>query len=219
MDFQQRFFSGTAFLPRPVVDIEKGTNTLIVVTPWGSPDLAKTTIEVIKEQLSTSGDETAVTRVTKYVEGLSDDANHLRSAALFANEHLFLKDNLNEYIGAAEIALITIQDQMISWAQIGAPHVLLCNDRGFQPICYTPDWSGQMRQSSPLVSKALGLERSCYLNCGTHRFEKTDQLFLISRSTLPAKIYSNPQTDFNKMSRILIDHDGDSPFWIGQLKF
>ncbi len=219
MDFRQRFFSGQNFLPRPVIDIEKRTNTLIVVTPWGSPDIARTAIDVIKEQMAASGDETAVTRVSRYIEGLSEEANHLRSAALFANDHLFLRANGKEYTGAAEIALITIRNQYLSWVQLGAPHILLCNDRGYQPVCYTPDWSWQLRQSAPLVSKALGLERGCYLNCGTHRFDRNDQIFLISRSTLPPTLYASPQANLEELSRLLVEENAEAPFWMGQLRF
>lgn len=219
MVFSQRFFSGKSFLPKPLIEIEKNSNTLIVATSWGAPDLAKTTVEIIKEQLGSISHDTEVTRVTKFIEGLSEEGNRLRSAALFANEHLFLRENAKDYAGAVEIALISIQNRSLSWAQLGAPHVLLRNDQGYQPICYTPDWSWQLKQTSPLVSKALGLERNCYLNCGNCRMEKSDQIFLISRSNLPPQLYSQAADDVESVSRILVDDDPESPFWIGHLQF
>jgi hypothetical protein len=219
MIFKQRFYSGQNFLPKPVVDIEKTTNTLIVATPWGSPELARSAIHMIKDQIGTVSEETEITRVTQVIEGLSDEGNQLRSAAMFTNENIFLRDNAKEYTGGVELALISVQNQFLSWVQIGTPHVLLRNDRGFHPICYTPDWSWQLKQKAPLVSKALGMERSCYLNCGTHRFEKQDHIFLISRSTLPAQIYGFENSDLDSLSKVLIDNDPDTPFWIAQLHF
>jgi hypothetical protein len=169
--------------------------------------------------LGSAREETEVTRVTKFIEGLSDEGNRLRSAALLANDHIFLKENAKAYEGAVEIALISIQNRSLSWAQLGAPHVLLRNEQGYQPICYTPDWSWQLKQRSPMVSKALGLERNCYLNCGNCRVEKSDQLFLISRSNLPSPIYSLQESSLESVSKVLIDQDQQAPFWIGHLQF
>lgn len=219
MDFQQRFYSGETFRPKPVIEIEKTTNTLIVATPWGSPDAAQEVIEVVKGQLSSSSEGTAVTRVTKVIEGLSDEGNQLRSAALYANEHLYMKENAQEYTSAVELAMISIQNRTISWVQIGSPHVLLKNHLGYQPICYTPDWSWQLQQKSPLVSQALGLERSCNLNCGSHHIEKTDQIYLISRATLPSQIYAQENAGFDVISRVMIDSGPETPFWLGLLGF
>jgi hypothetical protein len=219
MIFNQRFFSGQFFLPRPVIDIERKTNTLIVSTPWGSPELAKNSIDTMKQQIGSVSVETQVTQVTRAIEGLSDEGNQLRAAALYTNESIFLHENAKEYVGAVEVSMISVQNQFLSWVQIGAPHILIYNDRGFQPVCYAPDWSWQLKQKSPLMSKALGIERSCYLNCGSHRFEKQDHIFLISRATLPAQMYLHENADLDSLSRILVDSDPDTPFWIGQLHF
>ncbi len=219
MQFKQRFFSGQTFLPKPVIDIEKTTNTLIVATPWGAPELGKSAVEMIKEQIGSVSTETEVTRVTQVIEGLSDEGNQLRAAALYTNENIYLRENAKEYVGAVEVAMVSVQNQFLSWVQIGAPHVLLRNARGFQPVCYTPDWSWQLKQKAPLISKGLGMERTCYMNCGTHRFEKTDHIFLISRSTLPAKLYAQEKADLDTISKVLIDSDPETPFWIAQLHF
>lgn len=219
MDFRQRFFSGKNFLPKPQIDVEKNSNTLIIATPWGSADLAQLAIGIIKEQLSSIQNETEVTRVTKFIEGLSDEGNRLRSAALIANERLFLKENEKQYVGAVEIALLSIHNRSLSWAQLGAPHVLLRNEQGYQPLCYTPDWSWQLKQQAPLVSKALGLERNCYLNCGNNHVEKSDQVFLISRKNLPPQVYSHQESSLESVSKLLIDQEPETPFWIGQLQF
>jgi hypothetical protein len=222
MDFEQRFFSGTLFVPKPVIEFERASNTLIIATPWGPSEQAQRVIEIIKEQISSDGAptaETAVTRVARHVEGLSDEGNRLRTATAFANEQLFLRENTSQYTGAVEVAVISIQNQFLSWVQLGSPHILLRNQKGFQPLCYTPDWSWQLHQKSPLVSQALGLERSCYLNCGTHRLQKGDDILLISRSTLPAQIYAAEDNRLESLAHILVDNDPESPFWIGRLKF
>jgi hypothetical protein len=219
MNFEQRFYSGQTFLPKPLIEIERNSNTLIIATTWGAPALGQIAIDIVKEQLGSAREETEVTRVTKFIEGLSDEGNRLRSAALLANDHIFLKENAKAYEGAVEIALISIQNRSLSWAQLGAPHVLLRNEQGYQPICYTPDWSWQLKQRSPMVSKALGLERNCYLNCGNCRVEKSDQLFLISRSNLPSPIYSLQESSLESVSKVLIDQDQQAPFWIGHLQF
>lgn len=214
MDFLERSYSGHAFRPRPLIELEKTSNTLIVATSWGTTEHSEKVIEVIKAQLVMSSEPDA-TRVGTSVGNLSDEGQKLRSAAMFANDELLLKDNSREFVAAVEIALISVQKNILSWVQLGTPHILLSNKSGFQPLCYTPDWSWQMQQSSPIVSKALGLERHSYMNCGDFRIKGDEQILLVSRSALPAGLYAVKEPDLNSCSQVLVEDNSESPFWIG----
>jgi len=216
MDLVQRSYSGHTFRPRPLIEIEKSTNTIIIATSWGTPEHAQTVIELIKEQLTTSHQPEA-TRVGNFVEGLSEESNRLRAAASIANDQLYLRENSKQYTAAVEIALISVHKKNLNWVQLGTPHLILSGDEGFQPLSYTPDWSWQLQQSSPLVSKALGLERNSYFNCGSYRLKGDEKLFLIARSAVPSLLYSQESPDLKSCAEVLVEDNADAPFWLGVL--
>lgn len=217
MDLVQRSYSGHTFRPRPIIEIEKTTNTLIIATPWGASDQAQMVIDLIKEQLSVSQQPEA-TRVGGFIEGLSEDGNRLRAAAALANEQLYHRENSKEYSIAVEIALISVQKRSLSWVQLGTPHLILLGNEGFQPLASTPDWSWQLQQAAPLVSKGLGMEKNSYFNCGSSRFKGGEKLFLISRSVVPASVYALREPDLNSCAEALVEDNSDAPFWLGVLE-
>lgn len=216
MDLVQRSYSGHTFRPRPQIEIEKNTNTLIVATSWGSPEQAQAVIEMIKEQLSVSHQPDA-TRVGNFIDGLSEESNRLRAAATIANDYLYSRENSREYQAAVEIALVTIHKRNISWLQLGTPHLLLAGSNGIEPLAYTPDWSWQHQQSSPLLSKALGMERSVYFNCGSHRLKGDEKMFFVSRSAVPSALYSLKSPNLKTCSEVLVEDNSEAPFWVGVL--
>ncbi|MEZ0392381.1 MAG: hypothetical protein ACAH59_09210 [Pseudobdellovibrionaceae bacterium] len=218
MDFFQRSYSGHSFRPRPLIEEDKSTNTLIVATSWGGSEHAQLVVDTIKEQLIVSED-TQATRINSGHQGLSEEANLLRQAATLANERLYLRENNREYSAAVEIALITVQKETLHWAQLGTPHLLLSGNQGFQPLCYSPDWSWQLQQSSPLVSKALGLDRQCYLNCGSYKLQGNEKLLMICRSAVPGTLYQIQSPDLTTCSQALVEDNSNAPFWLGVVGF
>ncbi len=214
MVLEQRSYSGHAFRPRPLIEELPAQKTLIVATSWGDPDHAQWVVDLIKEHLQLAGNPDA-TRVGAYVPELSESGNLIRAAALFANEQLHLKENSKEYKAAVEIAIVTFEKQVLSWVQMGNPHLVLQTPQGMQPLVAQPDWASQLQQDTPLVCRALGLDRVCYPNCGSHRLQKNEKLILISRSTVPSRFYTLENPDLVQCSSALVSDHEEAPFWLG----
>lgn len=217
MRLQQRSFSGPSFRPSPVTELESGLQLFMVATSWGEPDASARVISRIKDYMQMSADPDATVVGAKAEEVIRLDAR-MRSGAMLANDLLFQTDNTQEYKSAVELAFVSVQKNMLHWVQIGCPHILIASDKGLEPICYTPDWSWQLRQSSPLLGAALGLEKSCQLNCGSYRLTAGQSLVFISRNQLPPNLYSQQDASLDSLSRVLVDDNSDEPFWIAKLE-
>lgn len=217
MQISQRSYSGHTFRPRPVIEIEKTSNTLIVATAWGNQEMAQWTADFIKERLSASGEVDA--EITKVVTKRApvEESNKLRDVVQLANQQLYKKANEKEYQTAVEIAVVNVERKVLSWVQYGNPHLLLATGQGFQPLSYTPDWSWQLQQSSPLVANALGIKDSLYPNCGSYRLQGNESLFLVARSALPAKLFSVAEPELTNCAEALVEDNADAPFWLGML--
>ena len=208
----QRSFSGPSFRPSPLTHFEKSSDLLVVATAWGEPDTAQVVTNKIKEFMQMSEDPEA-TIVGGHAEGLAKIENRMRSSALLANELIYQTENAQEYRAAVEIAMICVNKNMLHWVQIGSPHILLATGKGLEPICYTPDWSWQMHQTVPLLGQALGLDKTCHLNCGSYRLSPGQKIVLISRSQLPSYLYGQQVSDLDSISHILIEDNSEMPFW------
>lgn len=218
MDFTQRSYSGHTFRPRPLLEEDRNSQTYMIATSWGAPEHSHKVIDLIKEHLRFSEDGDS-TKVGTFIQGLTDEGNRLRAAATVANEYLYTKENSTEYSAAVEVALISVRKKVLSWVQIGNPHLVLSTSRGLEPLCYSPDWSWQLQQSSPLLGKALGLERNCNLNCGSYRLsgQGNEKLLLIARSSIPGSLYALKNVDLSTCSQVLVEDNSDAPFWVGIL--
>jgi hypothetical protein len=155
--------------------------------------------------------------VGAYIPELNEMGNHLRNATLMANEQLHLSENAKEYSAAVEVALLSVQKQVLTWAQVGTPHLLLQTSSGLQPLASQPDWAWQLQQDAPLVSKALGLERSCYPQCGSYRLRGHEKILLISRSAIPSKLYALNEANLETCAQVLVEDHEEAPFWLGIL--
>lgn len=214
MILEQRSYSGQSFRPRPLVS-QSDDNGLIILTPWGAPEYADTTLKTIQEFLEISR-EAEATVVGNVFENLTPIANRLRSAAVMANENLYLNANKSEYVSAVEMLSIYREKNTLNWVHIGSPHLFLLNSQGIQPLCYTLDWSWQVHQGSPLLCHGLGMERSCQLNCGSYRItDPSSKLIMIGRSYVPAAFYTLKNVNLQTVTNILVDDAADVPFWLG----
>lgn len=217
MQLEERSYSGRSFRPRPLIEDIPARNTLIVATSWGGPEHAQSVIEMIKEQITLHSNPES-TRLGNYIAELSEDGNILRAAALYANEQLYLKENVQEYNTAVEVAIISVQNHVLSWVQMGSPHLILKTRKsGADPLASSPDWAWQLQQDSPLVFKALGLERNCYPNCGSYRLMGGEKLVMVSRSAVAPRLYGLEQMNLQTCGQVLVEDHAEAPFWLGVL--
>lgn len=218
LKLDQRSYSGKCFRPKPLVEVEPQSNTTLVVTSWNSADPGARVMQLMKDFLVLTGDPEA-TSAGSYIEGLGPMANRLRSAALLANENLYVNDNRSEYVAGVEMAAVSVQNNIMSWVQIGAPHLLVVNEKGFQPLCYTPDWAWQIQQDTPLLCQGLGLEKTVNLHCGSYRLQGGEKLVLISRSQIPSALYGVKKVELDRLAQTLASDEPETPFWIGVQQF
>jgi hypothetical protein len=216
---EQRSYSGLSHRPTPLITFESETKSLLVLTNWGEQSSAQRVSEILKDFLVTSSSPDA-TRIGPMQQGspTGDLLQRLRAAVALGNESILLNENKTEWSSAVELAVLTSHSQVISWAQVGAPHVLLWTpEKNFQPLCYTPDWAWQIQQGAPLVCQALGLEKFCPVNSGSFRLKGNETLVLISRSHLPGTFFSSKNCDLQHLSRLLIEDSEETPFWIATM--
>lgn len=217
---EQRSYSGLNHRPSPIVTIESETKSLLVLTSWGDEGPAQRVSEIIKDFLVTASSPDA-TRIgpSQATSPTGDLLQRLRAAVALGNESILLNENKAEWTSAVELAVISNANQVISWAQVGAPHVLVWTpEKNFQPLCYTPDWAWQIQQGAPLVCHALGLEKFCPVNSGSFRLKGDETLVLISRSHLPGSFFSSQSCDLRHLSRLLIEDSEETPFWMATAK-
>lgn len=217
MRIQQRSYSGPSFRPTPTTDLEAGLNLFMVATSWGEPDASTRVLSRIKDFMLMSADPDK-TIIGSKVDDLIRIDTRMRTSAMLANDLLLQTDNSQEYKSGVELAIVSVQKNMLYWVQIGCPHILIASGKGLEPICYTPDWSCQLHQSSPLPGAALGLDKACQLNCGSYRLTPGQCLIFISRKQLPPHLYSHQDVSLDSLSRILVDDNSDEPFWIAKLE-
>jgi hypothetical protein len=216
---EQRSYSGRSHRPTPLITLEPETQSLLVLTSWGDPSSAQRVSEILKDFLATAAAPDATRIGPSPSSSVSGDLlQRLRAAVALGNESILLNENKTEWSAAVEVAVLSRFQQVISWAQVGAPHVLLWTpEKNFQPLCYTPDWAWQIQQGAPLVCQALGLEKFCPVNSGSFRLKGDETLVLVSRSHLPGHFFSSENCDLQHLSRLLIEDSEETPFWIATM--
>ncbi len=220
MELLQRSYSGENFRPKPMIENLRThiagaeADTTLLMTSWNESAHAQKVAAIFKEVLSMSG-EPFGKEFGPAIDSLGPAGNRLRYAALAANKALFSSENSAIYSAAVELTVISIYRNSLYWVQVGCPHLIIANQKGFQPICYQPDWSGQIQQSSPLVSQALGLDLSVQMNCGNYRISGEEKLVLVARSSLPSSFYGAQQAELEVLSQILVEDNPEMPFWLG----
>jgi hypothetical protein len=213
--FEQRSYSGESFRPKPLIE-QPDQDTLVVLTPWGPSEFAAQAMGSIRDFLEMSK-EAEATVVGSINQALSPFANRMRSAAVMANENLYLHANKNEYVAAVEFVAVSREVDRVSWVHIGSPHLFLHNSMGMQPLCYSLDWAWQINQQSPLLCQGLGLDRSVNLNCGSYKITEPSNIIMIGRSVVPSALYQMQNPDLQNLSKLLIEDNSNLPFWLGVL--
>ncbi len=224
MAFKHRSYAGKVFRPPPEIHFDEQARLLIVATPWGNPESAKRSIQVAKDYINASQSDLEVTTPFEMLSCLSSLANHLRIAALLANELLYREDNQDEYQAGVEFLILAAHQSELAFALLGSPSIYLKrNNQYLIPLATEFDHSADLRNNvaalSPLPRQMLGLDTSCNLTVNSLRPQKDDQIILISKSHMPNEIFqlASGTQDLIQMSQILSKSDVESPFWLATL--
>lgn len=219
MELERRAYTdGQFFRPTPVILEREESRFLAVATPWGPVESGQKAVSVLTEQFELLGREDMTTPFES-IPTLSPAANRLRIGALTANQYLFRNENAKLWKTAVELAALHFDNQVLSWVQVGSPHIILNNQGVLHPIAYEPDWAFQSGNAGPLFSQALGLESLVPLHSGSLRIRGEAEALLISRGTIPRAIFQLTQFSIDAVTEILVGDDPHMPFWAGVVKF
>lgn len=226
LTFEERSYGGKNFRPTPEVHLDSQAGLLIVATPWGPRAGARTVIERMTDYLRLARDDGEATSPFSRLSCVSTQANHLRTAALLANEALFRGENREEYKTGVELFAGLVHDDEFVWLQAGNPQVLLCRD-GWTPLplgsqmdlAYdlSPD---EDRLLPPLPAQLLGLHSTVNIHLNGFKPRSNDRLVLISHSHLPGPLFTRAATDLplDDLAKALAGIHPGPPFWLGILE-
>ncbi len=200
-----------------MVSLVDSDSVLLVLTSWGHRDSAEQASQIFIDQLQL-GDAEDLTSPFGHAESLGPVANRLKTAAHLANSLLYREANHTEYVAGLEALAIVHKDNVLSWVQVGGPHLLLRQNSGLQPLASQHDWSWQLSQSSPLPSQCLGLQSSLHVQCGSLFLAPGSDLFLVSRGAVPGKAFEVAPSELAAMTRVLVEDNPEAPFWLGQVR-
>lgn len=222
--FEERPYAGKNFRPRPEIHLDESASLLIVATPWGARQSARTAIERMTDYLAFAREDREATSPFERLSCLSTQANNLRTAALLANEALYREDNKQEYRSGVELFAATVDESELVWLQAGNPQLLLGRPgRTLRPLGAQVDLAFDMSEGRellpPLPSTLLGLDSSINLTLNSFRAQPGDRVVLLSHSYLPESLFAakESETTLEAISRNLARIYPDLAFWLGIL--
>lgn len=224
MSFEDRSYSGNLFRPRPEVIYDKSGQLLIVATPWGPRASARKAAQFLHDFFLSSRNDSEATSPFARLTCLTPLANQLRLAVKLTNDLIYQEDNKQDYMSGIELTVLARSHREVAIAQVGHPFVLL--DRpatGLTPlgsqIDLTSEMSFESEMVSPLPQRLLGLDPTSDFSVQSIRHFAGDRYLLISRSSLPANVYSAPygSRGLGDISQALSRANEAMPFWMGAL--
>lgn len=217
--FQRSYTTGQYFRPKPVVIERPESHLIVVATPWGPVEHAQKSAEIVVEQFEILSNEDLTTPFES-IPTLNAAANRLRIGLLSANQYLFKNENAKAWKTAVEVMAIHSYGGVLSWANVGSPHLLVANKTLTLPLQYQMDWEIQSLKKGPLFSQALGLEGQALISAGSVRVPPKSRLVMLAHSHWPRQILNqslgqeSAEQDLESLLQIIVQESSDSPFWM-----
>jgi hypothetical protein len=217
----ERSFSGRFFRPRPIVNIDDNSKSLLMAVPWGVKESAENVLQTAQEAIVGSGGQfdPELTVAVGQVPVLENTQQKLCRSVRVSNEKNYNQYNATDYTSAAEFLGLVVENKTLTWAQVGAIHLLIYNQKGLQPLCYSPDWAWQIQQEAPLLCQGVGLDLSCQIQTGSYRLLGGETVICIARSYIPQQLFTAGSPDLEELTRILAEESEQTPFWIATVNF
>ncbi len=221
----ERAYGGKKFRPNTHVYYEKASHLLFCVTCWGQGDILDRIMEVIKNSINLSDQDSEMTTLSVPQENLHHSASALQRAVTTASQNIYNHFNKEEYTAGFEIFAAIQEGPQWLYVSYGQPSLVLYREKiGIIPLRQNIDMnilSLRNCLSDPLPSQLLGL--SPYppsVHLGNIYLKPSDRLVLISRTYIPSHFFSLPRNQFNEVeiSRLLAKDNKDIPFWLGFIK-
>lgn len=222
MKLQERSYSTKILRPKPLIHTEEDGSLIVLSTSWGQPEDAQRALDEVVKFVNAAKSDVEVTSHFEFLTCLTDEVNYVRTGVLIANEVLYRGVNRAEYSSGVEILVLFKRGSQIAWAQVGCPSLFIQREhQNLHPMSIGLDLSGELVNSKetlpPLPSSLLGLDPTCYVQCGHTHVNSGDQLVLLASSSVATSLWGkNPNVlDMESITRSMIQENPETPFWLG----
>lgn len=222
MKIQERSYSSKIMRPKPHLHIEGDGSLIVIATSWGQADHARLAAEEVSKYVNAAKADMEVTSHFEFMTCLSDEANHVRTGVLIANESLYRGQNRRSFTSGVEILALLHKGSQVAWAQVGAPNLLIQRkNQSLQGLSLAQDLSQEFPTAGDalpsLPSQLLGLDPTCDVRCGHTSVQEGDHLVLLASALIAPSLWTNGvQTlDLTTITNRMIQESPASPFWLG----
>lgn len=222
MKIQDRSYSTKLFRPKPQIHQEEDGSLIVIATSWGQPEHAERARDEVVKYVTAAKSDVEVTSPFEFLTCLSDEVNYVRTGVLIANDILYRGENRNEYFSGVELLAVFKRGPQVAWAQVGCPSLFIRRARqGMQPLSVGQDLSAEMSTAEeslpPLPAQLLGLDPTCYVQCGHTYVKEEDQLVLLASTAVSTSLWVQNFEDLqlSSITQKMIQENPDSPFWLG----
>lgn len=222
MKIQERSYSTKILRPKPLIHREDDGSLIVVATSWGQPEHAQRALEEVVKYVSAAKSDVEVTSPFEFLSCFTDEVNYVRTALLIANDILYRGENKMEYFSGVELLALFRRGNQVAWAHAGCPSLFIQRkNQSMQPLSVGLDLSSELQSPDsvlpPLPAQLLGLEPTCYVQCGHTHVGFEDQLVLLSSTAVATSLWSkNSQaTELSSITTRMIQENPEAPFWLG----
>ncbi|WII70629.1 hypothetical protein QJS83_09180 [Bdellovibrio sp. 22V] len=222
MKLQERSYSTKIMRPKPAIHQEDDGSLIVIATSWGQPEHAQRAMDEVVKYVNAAKSDVEVTSPFEFLTCLSDEVNYVRTGMLIANDILYRGENKMEYFSGVEILALFKRGQQVAWGQVGCPSLFIQRkNQSLQPLSIGLDLSSELPVDSealpPLPAQLLGLDPTCYVQCGHTHVQDGDQLVLLASSSVASSlwVHSGQAAELSTITNRMIQESPESPFWLG----
>lgn len=211
--FEERTYPGNN--ARPSVNVQSFENERLYCfsVPWGTQDAVELLSENIRANFLSYMNEEAT--MVGNPHSLLRQTQALKTILKNVNNEIFKVHNEKFYSTACETILLHMDEQHVSWIQIGQPFVLLLRNEKVQILQAARDLSLDYSMKTALPAELLGVHAQLDFN-PQHLLTKAGDVLIFFNSThLPLTFQSvnNVETLFDSLAQ----KNPNLPFWLGLL--
>lgn len=222
MKILDRSYSSKMFRPKPLIHTEDDGSLIVIATSWGQPEHAQRAVDEVVKYVSAAKSDVEVTSPFEFLTCLSDEVNYVRTSVLIANDMLYRGENRNEYVSGVEILALFKRGPQVAWAQVGCPSLFIRRqEQSMQPLAIGQDMSAEMHRAGdslpPLPSQLIGLDPTCYVQCGHTYVADEDKLVVLASTSVSSSLWmpNYEELQLASLTQKMIQENPEAPFWLG----
>lgn len=225
MQIKSRSYNSKVFRPKPIIFQDENLDLIILVTAWGDQAVGQKAIDYVFKYLQSVEVDIEVTSPFESLQCLSDSLNHLKIAIEIMNGSIYRSENIHQISSGLEISILKVKNNQFFWAQVGNPQIFLKRDSHLplQILSSPLDLNQELNKliEAPLPSQLVGIEKDCFIQCGSCRITPNDRLYLISSSFISESSFKMIQSkmDLDEATHLLIKDQAEVPLWLGVIDF